>query len=417
MTVGGYLSTERFEDVTATGSDKNDFQTISTRLFVKGENLGSGDWEVISDLRDKHDFFDKLNSEKLRLEERNQFQLRQLSTRFSNPNRFFGLQFGRFSVYEVGSTFVDGLQIENHWTPSLYSTYFGGLNPQKREKSDLQFDSKAQIYGASLTYQNLAGGWNRNLFASHGVVSEIYDQHTDRNFIFQNLIYQWDVDSRLITLLYYDLVPRAYVQNGNITWQQGLGRLFITDLSYSEIDVIEYSRNQDVLERLTSSPYKETKAKFTYRIQDLSNRVYLVSSTGERSVDNLKKAVIELGYVRSQFWGPEWDAYFVLGSRKNFTSDDTLFRLGLGRYGRKWELNIDLETQQRQYDDGSKSNPFLAELAISYYLNRRSFWTLSGQSAYDENVKILSGFFKYGYRFGNRELPPLRDGAPPRGPL
>lgn len=411
------MSTERFDDVTDTGSDKNDFQTISTRLFLKGEGLGNSNWETITDLRDKHDFFDKLNREKLQLDERNQFQVRQLSARVSNPNQFFGFQVGRFPVYEVGSTFVDGLQIENHWTPSLYSTYFGGLNPQKRERSYLQMDEKAQVYGASLTYQSRNSGWNRNLYASHGVVSEIYDTHTDRNFIFQNLIYQWDVDSRIFSILYYDLVPRSYVQNGTLTWQQGWSRYFVSDLSHTALDVIEYSRNQELLEQLPSSPYNESRVKLTYRIQDLSNRLYLLFTSGKREVDNLTRETAEMGYIRSQIWGPHWDAYFVIGTRDNFTSKDTLARLGLGRYGRKWEFNLDLEGQEQKNVSGVTTHPLLAEISATYYISRRSFWTLSGQSASDEKVNIMSGFFRYGYRFGNRELPPLRDGAPPRGPL
>lgn len=418
FTLGSYASTERFKDITETGSDKNDFQTLSTRLFIKGEEFGNNkDWEVVTDLRDKHDFFDKLNSEKLTLEDRNQFQLRQLSIRLSNPKKFWGFQMGRFPIYEAGSTFVDGLSLENHWTENLYSTYFGGLNPQKRGRSYLEHDSKAKIQGMSLTYQNHNGGWDRNLFISHGVVEESYEQHKDRNFVFQNMIYQWNTDSRLMSLLYYDLIPRSYVQNGNLTWQQGWTPSFLSDLSFSAMDVIEYSRNKEVLEILPSSPYEEKKIKFTYRTRNRNIRIYYMESIGERKLDQLTRRTSELGYIQSQIWGPQWDAYVVFGARKNFTSDDTLTRLGLGRYGRKWEFNFDFELQKQVNQNGTITNPVLTELDLSYNISRQSFCVFSAQSASNENVKILSGFFKYGHRFGSNEVPPLRDGAPPRGPL
>ena len=95
VVLGGYASTERFADTSATGSSKNDFQTLSGRFYLKGENLGPGQFESITDLRDKHDFFDKLNKEKLALDARNQFQVRQLSVGLTNPQKFWGFQLRR----------------------------------------------------------------------------------------------------------------------------------------------------------------------------------------------------------------------------------------------------------------------------------------------------------------------------------
>jgi len=415
---GSYASTERFKVATATGSDKNDFQTLSTRFYLKGEELGPDkDWDFISDLRDKHDFFDKLDSEKLSLKDRNDFQIRQMSVHLSHPKKFWGCQLGRFPVTEVGSTFVDGLSIENHWTESLYSIYFAGLNPQIRGRGYLEFDKKAQVQGVSLTYQNLGGSWDKNLFISHGVVEETYDQHKDRNYIFQNLIYQWRQESRLMSFLYYDLIPRSYVQNGNISWQQELPSSLTTDLTFSRIDVIEYNRNKEILETLPSSPYEESRLKLTWKSLDRNHRIYLIASSGLRKIDHLKRQSSEIGYIQSQIFGPKWDFYLSLGTRKNFTSDDQLLRGGVGYYDKKWELNLDVELQKQTQQDGTKLNPLIADASLAYNLNRESFLVASGQSASNENVKILSGFFKYGYRFGSKELPPLRDGAPPRGPL
>ena len=419
VVLGGYASTERFADTSATGSSKNDFQTLSGRFYLKGENLGPGQFESITDLRDKHDFFDKLNKEKLALDARNQFQVRQLSVGLTNPQKFWGFQLGRFPATEVGAAHVDGLQIRNYWTPEWQATFFAGNNPQQRERSYLVYDPAAQIYGTSLTYQSLGGSWDRNTYASHGIVQETYSSHVDRNYIFHNLIYQWNEDSRLISLLYYDLVPRGYVQNGNATWQQAWSPYFFTDLNYTTIDVIEYSRRQGVLETLISSPYSEINLKFNLNLTDRIevNRFFLQLANGRRQLDNLQRQAIELGYIKSKFWGPNWDIYATVGSRKNFTSSDALARLGLGYFNRRWEANLDLETQVQKNDSGETTHPLIIDGALSYLLSRNLFMAISAQSATDENVKIVSAFFKIGYRFGNREIPPLRNGAPPRGNL
>ena len=417
FTLGGYSSTERFIDSSGTGSDKNDFQTVSARLFLKGEELTQQGLETTLDLRDKHDFFDKLDKERLALGARNEFQARQLSIRLSKPQSFLGLQVGRFPVYEAGSAYVDGLQIESHWTPNLYSSFFGGLNPQKQGRSYLQFDSKSQIYGANLTYQNLGGGWDRNFYATHGIVNESYKGHTDRNYIFQNIIYQWQENSRLMTLLYYDLVPRGYVQNGNMTLQNGFGEHLLTEINYTALDVIEYSRRQGVLEVLPSSPYNESSGKLTYKINNMQDRYYLLASSGRREVDKLKRDTVELGFIKSQIFGPKWDLYAVIGDRQNFTSHDSVGRVGIGYFSRRWEFNLDVDSEVQKNNNGTTSYPLIVEGAYSYYISRNLFFMASGESATDQKVKILSAFFKIGYRFGNRVLAPLRDGAPPRGPL
>ncbi len=419
VVLGGYASTERFAETTGSGSSKNDFQTLSGRFYLKGEGLGPGQWESITDLRDKHDFFDKLNKEKLTLEARNQFQIRQVSIGLTNPRKFWGFQLGRFPVGEVGAAHVDGLQVRNYWTTEWQSTYFAGQNPQQRDRSYLTTNPEAQIYGASLTYQRLNSDWDRNTYVSHGVVQELYSGHTDRNYIFHNLVYQWNEDSRFISLLYYDLVPRGYVQNGNLTWQQGWSPYFFTDLKFLTVDVIEYNRRQGVLETLISSPYSEGNLKLNLNLAEKIevNRFFLQFASGRRQLDKLQRQSVEFGYIKSKFWGPNWDIYATLGTRKNFTSTDSLTRLGLGYFNRRWESNLDIEAQVQNNDAGTVTHPLIVDGSLSYLISRKVFVAISAQSASDENVKILSAFFKLGYRFGNRELPPLRDGAPPRGAL
>ena len=110
LTSGGYLSQEKFVD-TNDGSTRNDFFTLSNRLYFNAYDLGSSNYDFVSDLRDKHDFFDKLDKERLSLNSTNAFQLRQLS--LSNPNengRTFWTM-GRFPVAPAGSVDTTGVNL------------------------------------------------------------------------------------------------------------------------------------------------------------------------------------------------------------------------------------------------------------------------------------------------------------------
>jgi len=297
LTLGGYTSLERFE-TTATGSDKNDFQTISSRFFIKGEELNNTLWEAAVDLRDKHDFFDKLDKERLSLTDRNEFQIRQISTKNSKSNQFLTSQVGRFPVTEVSSTFVDGVQLEQHWNKDWTSSFFGGLNPRKEGQSYLQYDPKSQVAGITSTYNQHSNDWNKNFYVSHALVNQTYDGHVDRNFIYQNLIYQWAEQSRFMTLIYFDFVPRAYLQNGYLSWQQQWTDTNFTELNHTTIDVIEYSRRQNVLEKLTSSPYQENEIKIIYKLNKMQDRYYLRFSSGQRDIDGLSSQNAELGICK-----------------------------------------------------------------------------------------------------------------------
>jgi hypothetical protein len=247
-------------------------------------------------------------------------------------------------------------------------------------------------------------------------VTQSHGSEVDRTYLFHNAIYQWNSRSRLISLLYLDTVPRFYMQNGNILWQQGWTPRWSSQLSFLGVDVITYSRRQGVRERLAPSPYKEVAARANYATTPLSKWEFGFSD-GRRDVDRLSRAEFYIGAERNQFWSRHWDIFGKLGGRKNFTSDDIFSNLYLGYYTRKWELGLDAEYGVEKYRDGVTKHPLTVEVDISNYLSRALFLTGSVQQAQDESVRILSGFLRLGYRFGGGDPPPLRDGSPPRGQL
>lgn len=420
---GIYESQERFANSLATGSNKNDARTVSARLYIRADEIGASRYEVVTDFRDKHDFFDKLNRERLSLTDRNEFQLRQASVRLPlTAQRVIGGQVGRFPVTDAGAAFVDGGKVD-FGSKSLRGGVFGGLNPRQEGRSYLKYDSKASILGVTAVFDGKGRGWSKNFYLAHAFVDQTNSGHLDRRYIFHNLIYQWAMDSRLMTLIYYDLVPRTYVQSGLALWQQRWSRSWESELSHLSIDVIEYSRRQGVLERLPASAYTENGIKITTRDSDRKWRIQFRADDGHRSSDGLRKQTLEAGVILSRMLGPNWDFYGSIGQRKNFTSDDLFVRLGLGFYSRSIEVNLDSIVEARNNRENvagerrSSTHPIVIDGTMAYYLSRKTYVATSLQHARDEDVTIWSGFLRLGYRFGDREIPPVRDGAPPRGAL
>lgn len=413
FTVGVFRATERFQENTG-GSDKNDSQFVSTRLYLKVSEIKKKNWDVIFDLRDKNDFFDKPDRERLTLTARNSFQVRELDSRYAKGR--YVTQLGRFPVQEAGAVGVDGGLLKYRHSRDTSSSIFAGLNPKRDDQYYYQFNPKDRVFGLLNTYQTLNSSLVRNLYFSHAIVGQAVGSEIDRVYLFHNAIYQWNPSSRLISLLYLDTVPRTFVQNGNILWQQGWNPRWSSQLSLLAVDVITYSRRQGIREKLAPSPFKEIGLRADYASTPRSKWQFGISD-GKRDADRLSKAEFYVGLEKNQIWTRHWDVFAKAGGRKNFTSDDLFSNVYLGYFARKWEVGLDAEYGIEKYKDGVTKHPITLELDISNNFSRSLFLASSFQAAKDETVQIMTGFLKLGYRFGAGEAPPLRDGSPPRGQL
>ena len=190
----------------------------------------------------------------------------------------------------------------------------------------------------------------------------------------------------------------------------------MTTLNASAVDAIEYSRRRGVREILNPSVYKEGSLRVRYR---QSEKLFweLSSLYGKRDADSLSRAEYTLGVTLPTVINNHFDIYGLLGSRRNFTSNDLLARAGLGWFSRQWELTWDEEYMVENQDGGSIYHPLTTELSIARTFADSLFATISVQDVRDERVQILAAYFRLTYRFGNKEISPIRDGAPPRGRL
>ena len=284
------------------------------------------------------------------------------------------------------------------------------------DKAYLISDTKALQAGTFLTYQKKADGWDRNLYGTLGLVQQQYYGQTERQFIFHNSIFQWELDSRIMSLVYLDFVPKTYIQTMSLIYQQRLSNYFSSEAGVLAVDVIEYQRQQNLLEKLDPSPYKEGHLKFDYRA-NRSSTLTLTGSSGERSSDQLKRMDISLGYRVQNFFSKNWDTQFKITSRKNFTSTDSIVAWSLGYFSKNYEVTLDADYGIQNNNDRPVTHPQNAEVSLTSFFSRQLFATAALQRSADETVTILGAFLKIGYRFGNQELPPIRDGAAPRGSL
>ena len=415
-TFGGFFSKETFADPLDT-TPSNDFATVSTRLYTEISKLGAPGLQLTADFRDTHDFFDKLDRERLTLTAANRLQVRHLAIKMpsAGTSSFYG-SLGRFPIPEAGAVFADGAELGLKWNPAFSSAVFGGLDPKSSTLSYLTWQPDAQIFGGYLLYQPSYRSWGASHYASHALVTQRYGSETDRTFLYQQLMYQPNPRQRLLTNIYLDLVPRIFVQNGMANYYQELTDRWSFNAGISAIDVIEYTRRQGVREHLDPSPYREGSLQAVLRATDRLTYA-LNTSHGKRLADGLWRHEYSAKINLSQVWSRRYSVYGGLGMRRNFDANQYFARLGGGYYSDHWEVTVDQSTTWERSDSGAVLLPISLELGVAHYFARSLYATLAFNLSADSRVSIFGGFFKLAYRFGTRETSPVRDGAPPRGEL
>jgi len=415
ITTGGYLAKEHLRE-SLDGSQENDFATISSRFYLGVSKLDGRYLETIADVRDKHDFFDKLDRERLTLNSQNRLQARQLSLKYPNPSGFFGT-LGRFPLLDAGAVFADGAHAGYTLTPAWSVAAFGGLNPKRGDQTYLEFNKDSYVFGGYFLYEPPARSWTRYTYLTNAFVTQKVRTETDRSYWYHNLVFQPSASVRIITLGYLDFVPRLHLQNLQASYYQEYRRDLSSVLRLSSIDVIEYARIRGVRERLTPSAYKEGSLRGTLRtgktVSWQATGIY-----GLRQVDEKNRIEGNLGILLNEWVGRRINTTGLLGYRRNFTSNDAFARLVLGYYPEKWEFMLSAESGIEKYDSGTTLYPVVGEASFARYISQSVYATFSAQEALDSNASIFSAFLKINYRFGSKKIPPVRDGAPPlRGEL
>lgn len=414
FTFGGYAAQETLEQQADT--TRNDFATFSSRFYLGVNEITASRFQFVGDFRDKHDFFDKLDAERLTLTSANQPQVRQLSFSYPNEKGDYFYTLGRMPVVEAGSVFTDGLLGGYRLSDVLDAGIFGGLAPKRDDQTYVGFNRDSQVAGAYLSYDQKGAVWSKFTSITQSVVARQNQNHLDRLYTFNNSIIQFGSADRLTSLFYLDFTPRVYFQTFYLAENHDFSRSLASNVSFSAIDVIEYTRIRGVLERLEPSPYREGGLKFLYKTSPEVS-YDLGFNYGIRLADGLTRQEISPAVSFNRFFDRHLTARLAPSFRHNFNSNDLVGRMGLGYYSDRWEFTLDESYAKQSYIDGTVLSPLITDLSLAHYFSRELFATVAFQYATDERAKITSSFFKLGYRFGSREVPPLRDGAPARGSL
>lgn len=415
FTVGAYGATETFKD-NESGSERNDFLTGSARLYLHVSELGEEkNWEITSDIRDKHDLFDRLDRERLKLTERNTLQVRQLNAVYRSPNKSSFAGLGRLAIQDAGSVFCDGGMTGYKASPNWTLVTFGGLNARRPDQQFVTTNTEGLTYGGVARYHSKNAEALTNFFGSAALVEQMYEGQLDRRYL--HTTSSWNSPgSHLIHLLYLDFVPRTNVQSAFINWRKNITDGLFTNVNGLAVDVIEYSRRQGVRERLDPSPYREGSLELSKRFGPQMTSSFTMLY-GKRSADQMQKHEYRWRLQMPRWISPRWDSSVGAFYRDNFISKDTMLRGGIGYFSSSWELSFSLETGVEKYDNGDIMHPVMADLSYGRYVSKSFFWALTAERAQDERVTINSVFLKFSYRFGDQEIAPIRDGAAPRGRL
>lgn len=287
FSLGSFSSTERLSSKEM-NSNKNDQLNYSGRFYLRVTEIGPDDWEFVTDLRDKFDQFDSLNKTKLQLDPQNNYQTRQLFISNFESSKTFNLIFGRFSLLESGGTFTDGIATQYHIHNNYRAGFFGGLNPLDQGQTVVTLNERARNFGIYSHYEQNSMTYPESLSLNHSYVSQQYDADEDRRYFFQSIYYQWNFMSRITSNLYVDFIPRTFIQNGSLNWDQSWSPLYSSHFNFLTVDTIQYRRDQGIREFLDPSPYQQLKFQFDY--SPLKRVIFSPSYTeGKRSLDGLSK--------------------------------------------------------------------------------------------------------------------------------
>ncbi len=413
--LGGYVATERFSE-SVDGSQSNDAMAISSRFSLRASQMTAYHLEGLVDVRDKHDFFDKLDRERLELKSKNKLQLRQLAVGMPPKNKSAYGTFGRFSIPEAGAVYCDGLMLGWGLNSSMRTAVLAGFNPKRSDQSYLEWSKDAQSYGALFYFQPTPGQWDELIHSSTALVAQRRDSKIERFYWFENMIYQ---PSRLLsvrTLSYLDFTPSLRVQNLSLSGTSQHFEPWTLGGSYQVIDAIEYRHRQGIRERLESSPYQQLALQADYKLSS-TNQWGGTMIHGRRSQDQLWKHEYSLtGHWRG-LASKHLNLWTTFGYRDQFISHDLFTALRLGYFAKKFEVEVKESIAYEMYKARDNLIPVISELSSAYYFSRTFFGAASAEHAFDSSVSIFSVQLSVGYRFGTRELPALRNSAPGVGTL
>ena len=411
---GGYLAREDISGESDLISD-NDRAVFSSRAFLDVTRIASRQYQFTADLRDKHDFFDKIDTQRLQLSGKNTPRLRQLVLRDPGISQSLYWSAGRFLPAENNVIYNDGLEGGIRLSANHKVGVFAGYRPKINEERAANLGSNAYQTGIYHVYQNDASSWDEGKYLSNMLVyaPQYFDDQPTPTMAFINQGFlHLGADNRLLTYLNIQGTPDVRVEDAKLEFDKRFNPKLSTRFIASRIDLIEYRNQRDILERLPPSAYSQAKIAGQYRLNEII-RLDGNLLAGQREGDRLRKYEVSGGANFTKLAAGHIAIGAHMGARRGFISRDLFAASTISWFTDKWLIDGALRVTRQQRDSGVIRNQYIIGSNLGLYATRSLLATAGAELAKDENITIVSGLLTIGYRFGSRELTPLRDVAPP----
>ena len=411
---GGYLAREDITGESEVNTD-NDRAVFSGRAYLDVNRIGSQQYQFTADLRDKHDFFDKIDTQRLQLSGKNTPRLRQLVVRNPGTSQSLYWSVGRFLPAENNVIYNDGLEGGIHLSTNHKVGLFAGYRPKINEERAANLGSNAYQTGIYHVYQNDASSWDEGKYLSNILVyaPQYFDDQPTPTMAFINQGFlHLGADNRLLTYLNIQGTPDVRVEDAKLEFDKRFNPKLSTRFITSRIDLIEYRNQRDILERLPPTAYSQAKIASQYRLNG-TMRLDGNLLAGQREGDRLRKYEMSCGANFTKLAAGHVATSILFGARRSFISRDLFAASTINWFTDTWLIDANLRVTRQQRDSGVIRNQYIIGSNLGLYATRSLLATAGAELAKDENITIVSGLLTIGYRFGSRELTPLRDVAPP----
>ena len=411
---GGYVAREDITGESELNTD-NDRAVFSGRAFLDVNRIGSQQYQFTADLRDRHDFFDKIDTQRLQLSGKNTPRLRQLVLRDPGTSQSLYWSVGRFLPAENNVIYNDGLEGGIHLSTNHKVGIFAGYRPKINEEHAANLGSNAYQTGIYHVYQNDASSWDEGKYLSNMLVyaPRYFDDQPVPSIAFINQGFlHLGSNNRLVTYLNVQGTPDVRVEDAKLEFDKRFDSKLSARFIASRIDLIEYRNQRDILERLPATAYSQAKISGQYRLNE-TIRLDGNLLAGERESDKLRKYEVSAGANFTKLAAGHVVTSVLFGTRRSFISRDLFAASTINRFTDKWLIDANLRVTRQQRDSGLIRNQYIIGSNLGLYATRSLLATAGAELAKEENITIVSGLLTIGYRFGSRELTPLRDVAPP----
>ena len=439
LNLGVYAARENL-NTTDSGSRENDAFLTLARAYVDVTRIGSDNLELIVDARDKYDSFGRVEPTLGRLVQANEPQLRQLVLKSPPSSGALYWSLGRFVAADASVLGNDGVEGGYKWNANSRIAFFGSLYPEHRGNRSLKITEEDRQGGAYGVYEDLGRAGESHTYAATSLVmrkavSDIESldnpaapllgstlpgqsptlppDHPLGNYLFwyTNAIRQYENGQRLSYLSHVDIQPSLRVRNLWASLYEPISPHFIGTLGIIHLNLTEYQRRRDLLDRLPPSAYTQVGGDARWK---LSNQYAVVGETsyGIRGNDGKNQVVLGGKVVATGLMRGHLTVFGGAGYRKNFISNDIFTKAGVTYYASSTSISSSAQYTTQNRDTGVKLHPMVIDLEASSMFNRQLMGSIMLESARDEQASVFSVLLSLGYRINHRQLTPMRDTTP-----